>query len=182
MTKSSKNLYKDYVVPSLIEEFGYSNPEQVPKIIKISVNRGLGEGSRNSKELEVSLKEIATITGQQPVINKATKSIAGFKIRDGMEVGASVTLRREKMYSFLDRLIHIILPRIRDFRGISVDSFDGQGNYNLGIKDQLIFPEISYDDVTQMQGLDISIVTTAANDEQAYCLLKNLGLPLKPKI
>jgi large subunit ribosomal protein L5 len=182
MVKSSKELYKDYVVPSLVEEFGYLNPQEVPKIVKISVNRGLGEGSRNSKELEISLKEIATVTGQQPVVNKSKKSIAGFKIRDGMEVGASVTLRREKMYSFLDRLIHIILPRIRDFRGISVDSFDGQGNYNLGIKDQLIFPEISYDDVTQMQGLDISIVTTAANDEQAYCLLKNLGLPLKPKI
>jgi large subunit ribosomal protein L5 len=182
MTKSSKNLYKDYVVPSLIEEFGYSNPEQVPKIVKISVNRGLGEGSRNYKELEVSLKEIATVTGQQPVINKATKSIAGFKIRDGMEVGASVTLRKEKMYSFLDRLIHITLPRIRDFRGISVEGFDGRGNYNLGIKDQLIFPEISYDDVTQMQGFDISIVTNAQTDQESYSLLKKLGLPLRPKV
>lgn len=182
MTKSSKELYKDYVVPSLIEEFGYLNPQEVPKIVKISVNRGLGEGSRNSKELEVSLKEIATVTGQQPVINKAKKSIAGFKIRDGMEVGASVTLRKEKMYSFLDRLIHITLPRIRDFRGISVDGFDGRGNYNLGIKDQLIFPEISYDDVNQMQGFDISIVTTAKNDEESYSLLKKLGMPLLPKV
>ena len=182
MTKSSKELYKDYVVPSLIEEFGYLNPQEVPKIVKISVNRGLGEGSRNSKELEISLKEIATVTGQQPVINLAKKSIAGFKIRDGMEVGASVTLRKEKMYSFLDRLIHVTLPRIRDFRGISVDGFDGRGNYNLGIKDQLIFPEISYDDVTQMQGLDISIVTTAKNDEESYSLLKKLGMPLKPKV
>jgi len=182
MTKSSKELYKDYVVPSLIEEFGYLNPQEVPKIIKISVNRGLGEGSRNSKELEISLNEIATVTGQQPVINKAKKSIAGFKIRDGMEVGASVTLRKEKMYSFLDRLIHITLPRIRDFRGISVDGFDGRGNYNLGIKDQLIFPEISYDDVNQMQGFDISIVTTAKNDEESYSLLKKLGMPLTPKV
>ena len=182
MTKSSKELYKDYVVPSLIEEFGYLNPQEVPKIVKISVNRGLGEGSRNSKELEISLKEIATVTGQQPVINKSKKSIAGFKIRDGMEVGASVTLRKEKMYSFLDRLIHITLPRIRDFRGISVDGFDGRGNYNLGIKDQLIFPEISYDDVTQMQGFDISIVTTAKNDEESYSLLKKLGMPLRPKV
>ena len=182
MTKSSKDLYKDYVVPSLIEEFGYLNPQEVPKIVKISVNRGLGEGSRNSKELEISLKEIATVTGQQPVINKSNKSIAGFKIRDGMEVGASVTLRKEKMYSFLDRLIHITLPRIRDFRGITVDGFDGRGNYNLGIKDQLIFPEISYDEVTQMQGLDISIVTTAKNDEESYSLLKKLGMPLKPKV
>jgi large subunit ribosomal protein L5 len=182
MTKSSKDLYKDYVVPSLIEEFGYPNPQEVPKIVKISINRGLGEGSRNSKELEISLKEIATVTGQQPVINKAKKSIAGFKIRDGMEVGASVTLRKEKMYSFLDRLIHITLPRIRDFRGISVDGFDGRGNYNLGIKDQLIFPEISYDDVTQMQGFDISIVTTAKNDEESYSLLKKFGMPLRPKV
>jgi len=182
MTKSSKELYKDYVVPSLIEEFGYLNPQEVPKIVKISVNRGLGEGSRNSKELEVSLKEMATVTGQQPVVNKAKKSIAGFKIRDGMEVGASVTLRKEKMYSFLDRLIHITLPRIRDFRGISVDGFDGRGNYNLGIKDQLIFPEISYDDVNQMQGFDISIVTTAKNDEESYSLLKKLGMPLRPKV
>jgi large subunit ribosomal protein L5 len=182
MTKSSKELYKDYVVPSLIEEFGYLNPQEVPKIVKISVNRGLGEGSRNSKELEISLKEIATVTGQQPVVNKSKKSIAGFKIRDGMEVGASVTLRKEKMYSFLDRLIHITLPRIRDFRGITIDGFDGRGNYNLGIKDQLIFPEISYDDVTQMQGFDISIVTTAKNDEESYSLLKKLGMPLRPKV
>ena len=182
MVKSSKELYKDYVVPSLVEEFGYLNPQEVPKIVKISVNRGLGEGSRNSKELEISIKEIATVTGQQPVINLAKKSIAGFKIRDGMEVGASVTLRKEKMYSFLDRLIHVTLPRIRDFRGISVDGFDGRGNYNLGIKDQLIFPEISYDEVNQMQGFDISIVTTSKNDEESYSLLKKLGMPLKPKV
>jgi large subunit ribosomal protein L5 len=182
MTKSSKELYKDYVVPSLIEEFGYLNPQEVPKIVKISVNRGLGEGSRNSKELEISLKEIATVTGQQPVVSKSKKSISGFKIREGMEVGASVTLRKEKMYSFLDRLIHITLPRIRDFRGITIDGFDGRGNYNLGIKDQLIFPEISYDDVTQMQGFDISIVTTAKNDEESYSLLKKLGMPLRPKV
>jgi large subunit ribosomal protein L5 len=182
MTKSSKELYKDYVVPSLIEEFGYLNPQEVPKIVKISVNRGLGEGSRNSKELEISLNEIAIVTGQQPIINKSKKSIAGFKIRDGMEVGASVTLRKEKMYSFLDRLIHVTLPRIRDFRGISVDGFDGRGNYNLGITDQLIFPEISYDDVNQMQGFDISIVTTAKNDEESYSLLKKLGMPLRPKV
>jgi large subunit ribosomal protein L5 len=181
MTKSSKDLYKEYVVPSLIKEFGYPNPEEVPKILKISVNRGLGEGSRNSKELEVSIKEIATITGQQPVINIAKKSIAGFKIRDGMEVGASVTLRKDKMYSFLDRLIHITLPRIRDFRGLGVDSFDGKGNYNLGIKDQLIFPEISYDEVNQMQGLDISVVTSAKTDEESYRLLKLFGMPLQSK-
>jgi large subunit ribosomal protein L5 len=146
--------------------------------LKISVNRGIGEASKNSKELDVSIKEIATITGQQPIVNKARKSVAGFKIRDGMPVGISVTLRQDRMYAFLERLIHIVLPRIRDFRGISPNGFDGRGNYNLGLKEQLIFPEISYDDVQQIRGLDISIVTTAKTDEEASALLKSLGLPL----
>jgi large subunit ribosomal protein L5 len=128
--------------------------------------------------LDVSIKEIATITGQQPIVNKARKSVAGFKIRDGMPVGISVTLRQDRMYAFLERLIHIVLPRIRDFRGISPNGFDGRGNYNLGLKEQLIFPEISYDDVQQIRGLDISIVTTAKTDEEASALLKSLGLPL----
>ena len=143
MRKNLKNLYKEQVVPTLIKDFGYKNVEEVPKLLKVSVNRGLGEAARNTKELEVSLNEITTISGQQPTINKARKSIAGFKIRDGMPVGASVTLRRDKMYAFLERLIHITLPRIRDFRGIDPQGFDGRGNYNLGIKDQLIFPDIS---------------------------------------
>ena len=142
MHKDLKTLYREKVVPSMIKDFGYTNIEQVPKVVKISVNRGLGEAAKNSKELEVSLQEMAVITGQQPTINKARKSVAGFKIRDGMPVGGSVTLRKEQMNNFLAKLIHIVLPRIRDFRGISPDGFDGRGNYNLGLTEQLMFPEI----------------------------------------
>ena len=172
-----KGLYKQKIVPSLIEEFGYKNIEQVPKLIKISVNRGVGEAAKNSKELDSSLDELSLIVGQRPTINKATKSIAGFKIRDGMAIGTSVTLRKDQMYTFLTKLIHIVLPRIRDFRGINPNGFDGRGNYNLGLKEQLIFPEIFYDDVTQIRGLDISIVTTAKTDEEARALLKSFGMP-----
>lgn len=179
MNKDLKSFYKEQVIPGLIKDFGYKNIEEVPKVIKISINRGLGETARNTKELEGSLAEMATISGQHPTIKEARKSIAGFKIRDGMTVGASVTLRREKMYAFLERLIHITLPRVRDFRGISAQSFDGRGNYNLGVKEQLMFPEISYDDVTNLDGFDIAITTTAKTDEEAYGLLKALGLPLK---
>ena len=161
----------------MIEEFGYKNIEQVPKIVKISVNRGIGEAAKNSKELDSSVQEMSLIVGQRPIINKAKKSVAGFKIRDGMSIGASVTLRQERMYNFLTKLIHIVLPRIRDFRGISPNGFDGRGNYNLGLKEQLIFPEVSYDDVTQLRGLDISIVTTARTDEEAHALLKSFGMP-----
>ena len=180
MRKDVKQVYKEKAVPALMNTFKYKNIEQVPKLVKISINRGLGENARNTKELQANLKEIASITGQRPIVNKAKKSIAGFKIRDGMNVGASVTLRKAKMYSFVERLVHIILPRIRDFRGISAESFDGRGNYTFGVKDQLIFPEISYDDVENLSGFDISIVTTARTDEEAYYLLKSLGLPLKP--
>ena len=155
----------------------YKNIEQVPKIVKISVNRGIGEAAKNSKELDASVQEMALIVGQQPMINKARKSVAGFKIRDGMSVGSSVTLRKAQMYTFLTKLIHIVLPRIRDFRGIDPNGFDGRGNYNIGLKEQLIFPEISYDDVTQLRGLDISIVTTAKTDEEAHALLKAFGMP-----
>jgi large subunit ribosomal protein L5 len=172
-----KNLYKQKIVPSLIEEFGYKNIEQVPKIVKISVNRGVGEASKNSKELDSSTQELGLIVGQKPTINKASKSVAGFKIRDGMAIGTSVTLRKDQMYTFLTKLIHIVLPRIRHFRGINPNGFDGRGNYNLGLKEQLIFPEISYDDVTQIRGLDISIVTTAKTDEEARALLKSFGMP-----
>lgn len=172
-----KSLYKQKIVPSLIEEFGYKNIEQVPKLVKISVNRGIGEASKNSKELDASVQELALMIGQQPTVNKASKSVAGFKIRDGMAIGASVTLRQESMYNFLTKIIHIVLPRIRDFRGVSPNSFDGRGNYNLGLKEQLIFPEVSYDDVTQIRGLDISIVTTAKTDEEAKALLKGFGMP-----
>jgi len=181
MKKNLRVLYKQNIRPLLIKDFGYKNIEEVPKLVKISVNRGLGEGSRNSKELDLSIKELAMVSSQYPTINKARKSIAGFKIRDGMEVGASVTLRKEKMYAFIERLIHIVLPRIRDFRGLSPTGFDGRGNYNLGVKDQLIFPEIIYDDVNQLDGFDISIVTTAKTDEEAYSLLKYLGMPLVAK-
>jgi len=180
MRKDVKQVYKEKAVPALMNTFKYKNIEQVPKLVKISINRGLGENARNTKELQANLKEISSIAGQQPIVNKAKKSIAGFKIRDGMNVGASVTLRKAKMYSFIERLVHIILPRIRDFRGISAESFDGRGNYTFGVKDQLIFPEISYDDVENLSGFDISIVTTARTDEEAYYLLKSLGLPLKP--
>ena len=172
-----KSLYKQKIVPSLIEEFGYKNIEQVPKIVKISVNRGIGEAAKNSKELDASVQEMTLIVGQQPIVNKSKKSVAGFKIRDGMSIGASVTLRKDQMYTFLTKLIHIVLPRIRDFRGISPNGFDGRGNYNLGLKEQLIFPEVNYDDVTQMRGLDISIVTTAKTDEEARALLKSFGMP-----
>jgi len=172
-----KSLYKQKIIPSLIDEFGYKNMEQVPKLVKISVNRGVGEASKNSKELDSSSQELSLIVGQQPTINKASKSVAGFKIRDGMAIGTSVTLRKDQMYTFLTKLIHIVLPRIRDFRGINPNGFDGRGNYNLGLKEQLIFPEISYDDVTQVRGLDISIVTTAKTDEEARALLKSFGMP-----
>jgi large subunit ribosomal protein L5 len=138
----------------------------------------LNKFQKNSKELDICLKELATVTGQQPVVNRARKSVAGFKIRDGMPVGLSVTLRNERMYDFLARLIHIVLPRIRDFRGISATGFDGRGNYSVGLKDQLIFPEISYDEVNQMRGFDITIVTTAKTDEEALALLKGIGMPL----
>lgn len=178
MRKDLKSFYKTTIVPSLINEFGYKNIEQVPKITSISINRGFGEAAKNSKELDVCVKELTVVTGQQPVINTARKSVAGFKIRDGMPIGLSVTLRNERMYDFLARLIHIVLPRIRDFRGISPTGFDGRGNYSLGLKDQLIFPEIAYDDVNELRGFDITIVTTAATDEEALSLLKGIGMPL----
>ena len=172
-----KNLYKQKIVPSMIEEFGYKNIEQVPKLVKISINRGIEGASSSSKEVGANVDEMALMIGQRPIINKAKKSVAGFKIREGMSVGASVTLRKEQMYNFLTKLIHIVLPRIRDFRGINPESFDGRGNYNLGLKEQLMFPEISYDDVNEVRGLDISIVTTAKTDEEAMALLKAFGMP-----
>jgi large subunit ribosomal protein L5 len=174
-----KTLYQENIVPKLTEQFGYKNVHQVPKVIKITVNRGLGDASQNAKALESSLTEIATIVGQKPVITRAKKAIAGFKIREGMPVGMMVTLRADKMYNFLDRLINLSLPRIRDFRGISPKSFDGHGNYSLGIKEQLIFPEIEYDRVDQIRGMDICIVTTAATDAEGRALLKEMGMPFR---
>lgn len=179
MSQRLKTLYQDNIVPKLTEQFGYKNIHQVPKVVKISVNRGLGEASSNAKAMESSIKELSTITGQRPVITRAKKAIAGFKIREGMPVGVMVTLRSEKMYSFLDRLISLALPRIRDFRGISPKSFDGRGNYSLGIREQLIFPEIDYDSIDQIRGMDISIITTAETDEEGRALLKEMGMPFR---
>ena len=162
-----------------MEQFGYTNALQVPKVIKVTVNRGLGEAATNAKALESSLVEIAKITGQKPVVTRAKKAIAGFKIRAGMPVGVMVTLRGDRMYAFLDRFINLTLPRIRDFRGISPKSFDGRGNYSIGIREQLIFPEIEYDQIDQIRGMDISIITTADNDEAGRALLKEMGMPFR---
>ncbi|BAW96009.1 50S ribosomal protein L5 [[Synechococcus] sp. NIES-970] len=179
MSQRLKTLYQDAIVPKLTEQFGYTNVHEVPKLVKVSVNRGLGEAATNAKAMESSLKELAIITGQRPVITRAKKAIAGFKIREGMPVGVMATLRSEKMYSFLDRLISLALPRIRDFRGISPKSFDGRGNYSLGIREQLIFPEIDYDSIDQIRGMDISIITTARTDEEGRALLKEMGMPFR---
>lgn len=179
MSDRLKTHYLEKVVPKLMEQFQYENIHQVPKVIKITLNRGLGEAAQNAKALESSLNEVAVITGQKPVVTRAKKAIAGFKIRKGMPVGIMVTLRSARMYSFLDRLISLALPRIRDFRGVSAKSFDGRGNYTLGIREQLIFPEIQYDDVDQIRGMDISIITTASTDEEGRALLKELGMPFR---
>lgn len=179
MSQRLKITYQETIVPKLKEQFGYTNIHQVPKVIKITVNRGLGEASQNAKALESSKGELSTITGQQPVVTRAKKAIAGFKIREGMPVGVMVTLRGDRMYAFLDRLINLALPRIRDFRGISGNSFDGRGNYSLGIREQLIFPEIEYDKIDQIRGMDISIITTAKNDEEGRALLKEMGMPFR---
>lgn len=174
-----KEIYQETVVPKLTEQFQYTNIHQVPKVVKITVNRGLGEAAQNAKALEASLNEIAVITGQRPVVTRAKKAIAGFKIRQGMPVGIMVTLRSDRMYAFLDRLVNLVLPRIRDFRGISPKSFDGRGNYTLGLREQLIFPEIEYDSIDQIRGMDISIITTATTDEEGRALLKELGMPFR---
>lgn len=169
--------YKNVVRQKLIEEFGYKNPMQVPKIEKIVINMGVGEAVQDTKKLDAAVGEIALITGQKPIKTYAKKSIAGFKIREGMALGAKVTLRREKMYEFLDRLITIALPRVRDFRGVNAKSFDGRGNYALGLKEQLVFPEIDYDKVSDIRGMDIIIVTSAKTDDEARALLKGFQMP-----
>jgi large subunit ribosomal protein L5 len=179
MAEQLKTFYIDKVVPKLMEQFEYNNIHQVPKLVKVTVNRGLGEASQNAKALEASVGELATITGQRPVVTRAKKAIAGFKIRQGMPVGAMVTLRSERMYAFLNRLINLTLPRIRDFRGVSSKSFDGRGNYTLGLREQLIFPEIEYDSIDQIRGMDVTIVTTASTDEEGRALLKELGMPFR---
>lgn len=181
MPQPLKIRYQETIVPKLTEQFGYTNSHQVPKLVKITVNRGLGEASQNAKALESSINELATITGQKPVVTRAKKAIAGFKIREGMPVGVMVTLRSDRMYAFLDRLISLALPRIRDFRGISPNSFDGRGNYSLGIREQLIFPEINYDSIDQIRGMDVSIITTARTDEEGRALLKEMGMPFRDR-
>ncbi len=172
-----KKLYYEVIVPEMMKKFGYKNVMQVPKLVKIVVNMGVGQATQEPKLLEMAMKELAKITGQQPVIRRARKSISNFKLRAGMAIGCKVTLRRERMYEFLDRLINAAIPRIRDFRGLSDKSFDGRGNYTLGIKEHVIFPEINVDEVERIFGMDITIVTTAKTDEEAYELLRLFGMP-----
>jgi large subunit ribosomal protein L5 len=174
-----KEQYTKEIVPQLMKEFGYKNIMQVPRIEKIVVNMGLGEAIQNVKILDSASEELAVITGQKTVITKAKKSIASFKLRQGMPIGCMVTLRKERMYEFLDRLLNIALPRVRDFKGVSGKAFDGRGNYSIGIKEQLIFPEINYDKVEKIKGLNISIVTSAETDEEGKALLKGLGMPFR---
>jgi large subunit ribosomal protein L5 len=174
-----KDKYKNEIAGSLAKEFDIKNPMAVPRIEKVVVNMGLGEASANAKILDVAAEELKAITGQKPVITKAKKSIAAFKLRQGMAIGTMVTLRGDRMYEFLDRLISVALPRVRDFRGISGKAFDGRGNYTLGIREQLIFPEIDFNKVDKTRGMNISIITTAKTDEQARSLLKSLGMPFR---
>jgi len=171
--------YDSEVRQKLVEKFGYTNFHQVPKLDKVVINMSVGEAIQNSKILDVAMKELETISGQKPIITKAKKSIAAFKLREGMNVGGKVTLRGERMYVFLDKLFNIVLPRIRDFRGLNRKSFDGRGNYNLGLREQIVFPEINFDRVDKMRGMDIVIVTTAKSDEEATEFLTQMGLPLQ---
>ena len=179
MTSRLKEKYQNEVVGKLTEQFGYENVHQVPKLEKIVINVGLGEAKDNQNLLNAAKEELALITGQRPIELKAKKSVANFRLREGQSIGTKVTLRREKMYDFLDKLISISLPRVRDFRGINPNSFDGRGNYSLGIKEQLIFPEIKYDNVDFLHGMDISIVTTAKTDEEAKAFLELMGMPFR---
>jgi large subunit ribosomal protein L5 len=174
-----KEVYKKTVVPALVKEFGYTNPMQVPVITKIVVNMGVGEASQNSKLMAGALTDMTTITGQKPVTTRARKSIANFKLRDGMPVGCRVTLRGDQMWEFFDRLVNVSLPRIRDFKGVSPKSFDGRGNYTLGIKEQIIFPEIEYDKVDKIRGMDITICTSANTNEEGRMLLKQFSMPFR---
>lgn len=179
MNTRLEKIYKDTVVPKLMKEFGYTNPMQVPKITKITLNMGVGEAVGNKKILENAVADLATITGQKPVTTKARVSVASFKIREGWPIGTKVTLRRAKMYEFLDRLISVALPRVRDFRGMSGRAFDGRGNYNMGLKEQIIFPEINYDQVDALRGMDIAITTTAKTDAEAKALLAAFNFPFR---
>jgi large subunit ribosomal protein L5 len=172
-----KEQYRDQVVPAMIEEFGYENVMQVPRLVKVVVNVGLGEALQNAKALDAATEDLRAITGQQPVITRSRKSIASFKLREGRQIGAKVTLRGTRMWDFMDRLCNVALPRRRDFRGVSPNSFDGRGNYTLGFREQLVFPEVNYDTVDRVRGLEVSIVTTAETDEEGRHLLALLGMP-----
>ena len=172
-----KDLYKDEIVDTMIKKFGYKNIMEVPKLDKIVINMGVGEAKENAKVLDSAVKDLETITGQKVVLTRAKNSVANFKIREGMPIGCKTTLRGEKMYDFMDRLVNLALPRVRDFRGVSADSFDGRGNYALGVKEQLIFPEIEYDKVEKVRGMDVIVVTTAKTDEEARELLRLFGMP-----
>ena len=174
-----KEMYKDEIVDAMIKKFGYKNIMEVPKLDKIVINMGVGEAKENAKVLDTAIKDLETITGQKAVVTRAKKSVANFKLREGMPIGCKVTLRGEKMYEFTDRLVNLALPRVRDFRGVNPDAFDGRGNYALGIKEQLIFPEIEYDKVDKVRGMDIIFVTTAETDEEARELLTLFGMPFK---
>jgi len=181
LTKDLRKRYVEDVIPALKEKFNYQNVHQIPKLEKVVINMGVGEAVQNAKILDGAVEELTKIAGQKPVVTRAKKSIATYKLRAGMPIGCMVTLRGEKMYDFLQKLINVTLPRIRDFRGVSTKSFDGRGNYSLGIKEQLLFPEIKYDDVSVVKGMNISIITTANTDDEARELLAQLGMPFKKK-
>jgi large subunit ribosomal protein L5 len=179
MATPLKEKYQNDIVPGMMQEFSYTSVMQVPRLNKIVLNIGLGEALQNNKALDAAVGDLSAIAGQKPVITKAKKSIAAFKLRQGMQIGAMVTLRGERMYEFLDRLVNLALPRLRDFRGVSRRSFDGRGNYSLGLREQIIFPEIDYDKVDKIRGLEVAIVTTAPDDAQGYALLKRFGMPFR---
>jgi large subunit ribosomal protein L5 len=179
MASRMKEKYLKEVVPGLQKEFNYKNPMQVPAVHKVVVNIGMGEAIQNAKAMDAAVSDLATITGQRPVITKAKRSVAAFKLREGMQIGCMVTLRGERMYYFLDKLMNVALPRIRDFQGVSSEAFDGRGNYTLGLREQLVFPEVDYDKVDKVRGMEISIVTTARTDEEGRQLLKLMGMPFR---
>ena len=179
MTTRLEKIYKEEVVPALMQKFGYTNPMEVPKLVKITVNMGVGEAATNKKVLENAVADMTKITGQKPVVTKSRISVASFKIRDGWPIGCKVTLRRHQMFEFLDRLISVSLPRVRDFRGVSGRSFDGRGNFNMGVKEQMIFPEIDFDAVDAVRGMDIAITTTAKTDAEAKALLEAFKFPFR---
>jgi large subunit ribosomal protein L5 len=179
MASRLKEKYQKEVVPNLQKEFSYKNPMQVPTVNKVVVNIGMGEAIQNAKAMDAAVSDLATITGQRPVITRAKRSVAAFKLREGMQIGCMVTLRGERMYQFLDKLMNVALPRLRDFQGVSADAFDGRGNYTLGLREQLVFPEIDYDKVDKVRGMEVSIVTTARTDEEGRRLLKLMGMPFK---